>query len=64
MDSQSHYPPLPATALADLGQQHFAPFDTLVRSIVALDAAGYAFAIIDGLPTRDSFRRNTGQSPC
>ncbi|PGG96537.1 hypothetical protein AJ79_09555 [Helicocarpus griseus UAMH5409] len=56
--------PPPTTVLANLDPQHLGPLDALICSILALDVTENAFAqIIDGLPTRDSFRRNTGSIP-
>ncbi|OJD20380.1 hypothetical protein ACJ73_08284 [Blastomyces percursus] len=56
--------PPPTPALANLDLEHLAPFNTLICSILAQDTTENVFAqIIDRLPTRDSFKRNTGKTP-
>ncbi|KAK2811323.1 hypothetical protein FQN50_002199 [Emmonsiellopsis sp. PD_5] len=56
--------PPPTTAFANLDLEHLAPLDTLICSILAHDTTENVFAqIIDGLPTRDSFKHNTGRAP-
>ncbi|KAK2784329.1 hypothetical protein FQN53_008558 [Emmonsiellopsis sp. PD_33] len=60
----SRAPRPPSTVLAHLDAQHLTPLDALICSTLTLDATEDAFAqIIDGVPTRDSFTRNTGSIP-